>query len=305
MAQTALTNAPLRAVTEAEIEAYQKNGVVFLPAILPPAWVARIADGIDLMIARFSENIEQNALDLTARVAHLESRGMGDTLLRDKPAAPIEKKGRFIIRAGEYRDNDIIRDVMLHSPLPAIAGAVMRASKINVYDDQVLVKEAGSAARTAFHQDQGYFHVGGADCVAMWTSPDVVTRENGAMGYVPGSQAWGKEFKPNIFVSQMPRKNAQGEDQPDIEGNESAYGVVYYETQPGDVIVHNYRTLHGAAGNISATRGRRALSARYCGDDAYYRLKPSAPPQLHHKHDLKDGDPLDSDQFPVVWRRGQ
>ena len=74
---------------------------------------------------------------------------------RDKPTAPIEKKGRFIIRAGEYRDNDIIRDVMLHSPLPAIAGAVMRASKINVYDDQVLVKEAGSAARTAFHQDQG------------------------------------------------------------------------------------------------------------------------------------------------------
>ena len=193
----------------------------------------------------------------------------------------------------------------------------MRASKINVYDDQVLVKEAGSAARTAFHQDQGYFHVGGADCVAMWTSPDVVTRENGAMGYVPGSQAWGKEFKPNIFVSQMPRKNAQGEDQPDIEGNEEAYGVVYYETKPGDVIVHNYRTLHGArgneagtrrraaGGNISATRGRRALSARYCGDDAYYRLKPSAPPQLHHKHDLKDGDPLDSDQFPVVWRRGQ
>jgi len=293
----------LRAVTEAETLAYQTNGVAFLPAILPPAWVARIADGIDRMVEKFSEDIENNAIDLTARAAVVTERG--GTVLADRAAAPVEKKGRFIIRAGEYRDNEIIHDVVLHSPLAAIAGALMRAAKVNVYDDQVLVKEAGSGARTAFHQDQGYFHVGGNDCLAMWTSPDIVTRENGAMGYVPGSQAWGKEFKPNIFVSQQPRKNAEGEDQPDIEGDEAAYGVVYYETQPGDVIVHNYRTLHGAAGNISATRGRRALSARFTGDDAYYKFKSSAPPQHHHKHDLKEGDPLDSAQFPVVWRRGQ
>jgi hypothetical protein len=38
----------------------------------------------------------------------------------------------------------------------------------------------------------------------------------------------------------------------------------------------------------------------------YYRWfsgPPGAPRQLHHTHHLRDGDPLDGPDFPVVWTR--
>jgi hypothetical protein len=48
---------------------------------------------------------------------------------------------------------------------------------------------------------------------------------------------------------------------------------------------------------------RRAASLRYCGDDIRFQTRPWAPKQLHHTHQLRDGDPLDGPDFPVVWRR--
>ena len=63
---------------------------------------------------------------------------------------------------------------------------------------------------------------------------------------------------------------------PDIEGNESSYDVVYYDADPGDVIVHNMYTIHGSTGNTGASgRRRMAASIRYLGDDIRYKPKAS------------------------------
>lgn len=53
------------------------------------------------------------------------------------------------------------------------------------------------------------------------------------------------------------------------------------------------------------SRLRSAASFRYAGADVRYLFHSTAPPQPHHHHDLSDGDPLDCNQFPVVWRRPQ
>ena len=45
-----------------------------------------------------------------------------------------------------------------------------------------------------------------------------------------------------------------------------------------------------------------AQAKRVTGDDVTYWYHRSAPPQPHHQHKLRDGDSIDSDQFPVVWR---
>ena len=71
--------------------------------------------------------------------------------------------------------------------------------------------------------------------------------------------------------------------------------------QPGDLTVHHCRTLHGAAGNASPTMRRRALSVRYCGDDARYRIRRGVPRKPHHA-EVADGDVLDHPDCPVVWR---
>jgi ectoine hydroxylase-related dioxygenase (phytanoyl-CoA dioxygenase family) len=123
------------------------------------------------------------------------------------------------------------------------------------------------------------------------------------MQYVRGSHRDGKLYQPNVFVSQTPLPGAQGEPLPDIEGHMADYDIVHFDVEPGDVIVHHYRTIHGAGGNHSRYQVRRAASLRYCGDDIRFRARPWAPRQLHHTHQLSDGDPLGGPDFPVVWRR--
>lgn len=57
-------------------------------------------------------------------------------------------------------------------------------------------------------------------------------------------------------------------DVPDVLADaELATLLASFEVEPGGVVVHHYRTLHGAPGNTSVSRRRRAISVRYCGDD--------------------------------------
>ncbi|MEQ8827756.1 MAG: phytanoyl-CoA dioxygenase family protein, partial [Parvibaculum sp.] len=178
-------------------------------------------------------------------------------------------------------------------------------------DDQTLTKEPGTREYTAFHTDEPYYHLHGDQVCGMWVSPDIVTEESGAMRYVRGSHRWGTYFRPNSFVNQQtlgelldPSLDDDAQVHlPDIEGNEGDYDIVTYPSNPGDVLVHHSNLIHGSKPNYLGDRARRAVSFRYAGDDVTYHFHKSAPPQPHHRHALKDGDVLDCDQFPVVWRR--
>jgi ectoine hydroxylase-related dioxygenase (phytanoyl-CoA dioxygenase family) len=75
--------------------------------------------------------------------------------------------------------------------------------------------------------------------------------------------------------------------------------VVHFETVPGDVVVHHARTIHGAFANITPDRPRRALSIRYAGDDARFRIKPGAPQKPHHAAWV-EGEPLSEPACPRV-----
>jgi ectoine hydroxylase-related dioxygenase (phytanoyl-CoA dioxygenase family) len=177
----------------------------------------------------------------------------------------------------------------------------MGATKINLYEDSLLVKEPGTIEPTMFHQDLAYFHVEGRQICTAWCPLDRATRATGAVGYVRGSHRWNRMFKPNLFVSAMEIPGTEGEAVPDVAGRPRDYDVVYFDLGPGDVTFHDARTIHGADGNSSTTTRRRAISVRYCGDDARYFLRTGAPAKAHHRH-VRNGDPLDCDECPVVWR---
>ena len=75
---------------------------------------------------------------------------------------------------------------------------------------------------------------------------------------------------------------------------------MHFDTAPGDIVVHHARTIHGAFANTTPDRPRRALSIRYAGDDARFRIKPGAPQKPHHAS-LVEGEPLAEPACPRVW----
>lgn len=304
------------------VEDFERDGVVCLRGVLPKDGVARLAGAIDRTVSNIRKSL--TGYDITeiadavwrSNAATVESHGAvqydlnalgsyvratGAPLLADRVQHDGSAPGHFFIDTSVWTRDEDFRSVALGEILPAVAGQLMRSTKINYFDDQVFVKQPFTRERTAFHQDMTYFNLTGEQICVMWIPVDRATRESGTMLYVRGSHAWGREFQPNLFVSPLAFPGAGGEQLPNIEGNFDQYDIVAFDVEPGDVIVHNVLTVHGSGGNLSPNP-RRAASLRYCGDDVRYFARPGTPVQPHHRHNLRDGDVLDCSQFPVVWR---
>lgn len=312
-----------RPITPDEIAAYNSVGVVLLRGVLNLSAVNSLRRSIDEAVGMIKqspsgydlsymtraieandqhalEEISEGQYDIAAMMDYVKASGK--PLLLDKNE---NAKGRFLLDTGIAAKLQDFRYFSLNGPTVEIAAALLNSQKVNFFGDQVFVKEPGTRERTAFHQDATYFEVEGDQCCVLWIPVDPVTLEGGTMQYWRGSQRSGKLYAPNVFIAQTPMPGAQGEPLPDIEGNMDKFDIVHFDVEPGDVIVHHYRTVHGAGGNMTRYQVRRAASLRYCGDDIRFQTRPWAPKQLHHTTRLNDGDPLSGPDFPVVWRRQQ
>ncbi len=280
-------------VTEAEVAAYERDGVVCLRGVLPVSWVGRMQAAVERVLD------QPGIVDMTEMARSIEASG-GQALV-DPRVKPAGERGRFYGGTDHWLSDPDFRAFAVTSPLPALVAALMRSDKVNLYEDSLLVKEPGTIEPTAFHQDLAYFHVEGKQICTSWSPLDPVTEETGAVQYVRGSHLWQREFRPNLFVSSMPIPGTTGDEVPDIRARSADYELLQFDTEPGDLVVHHARTLHGASGNRSSSLRRRAVSVRYCGADARYRIRKGAPMKPHH-HQVKDGDLLDREACPVVWR---
>lgn len=300
-----------RTVTADEIETYRRDGVVCLRGVLNAEWVTVVRDAVDDAEQRYRQShpegspgrgrpeptIEHSNLHPLSQFGDMLEE-MGQTVLRDGEAGSDD--GQFILVNNAVLDYPAVQRLATESPLGELAAQLFGAAKVNFLFDQIFIKQPGAGTRTAFHQDQGYFHVDGEQIASFWTAAEPVATENGAMGYVRGSHRWAMHA-PNVFVGQAVIDDKGLPTLPDIEGNEDDYDIVYFDVEPGDVIVHDYRLAHGSRGNTTLDRPRRALSLRFAGDDATVLHRPSAPPEFPTDPDLQDGDPLDSNTYPVVW----
>ncbi|MEM6535947.1 MAG: phytanoyl-CoA dioxygenase family protein [Pseudomonadota bacterium] len=292
-----------RPIEASEVDHYNEYGFVHLKGVLHPDWVAA-AEAAYTEVMTADPEIVQHA-DLGAMADMISS--MGEKTLDGETAQSAEAKaeptGKFWVRTFNWSKVDSLADISIQSPLPELAAKLMDATRINFYGDQLFLKEPMSIRRTAFHQDATYFHLEGEQCCTMWIPLDKVDTENSTMGYVRRSHK-GPLYLPNMFISQTPMPGSTGHEQlPDIEGNEEDYDIVYCEAEPGDVIIHHVRTLHGATGNTSPTRRRRAIGLRYIGDDVRYFERDGAPPDSPKSPHLHNGDAMDSPEFPIVWTR--
>lgn len=290
------TDAPpreaLRPIRDDEVAAFWRDGVVCLRGVVPEDWLARMEAPIE------SELRGARTADLTEMARSIERSG--GSALADARLPADRPRGRFFAGTDHWRGSEDFRAFASDSPLPEIAARLLRSQSVNLYEDSLLVKEPGTAEPTAWHQDMGYFHLEGEQVCTFWCPLDAAGPENGAVEYVLGSHLAGTIYRPNLFVSNADIAGSEGAVVPDIDAARDRYEILGFETVPGDLVVHHARTLHGAPGNRSAQLRRRAISVRYCGDDARVHLRRGAP-RKPHQDGLRDGTRPGGVDCPRVW----
>lgn len=247
---------------------------------------------------RVAVDAELDAPTMTDLTAMGDALGAsGATLTRDEPRAGRAPRGQFRAGTDHWVDSPEFLAFARDTPVPALVAGLLGSHRVWLYEDSVLVKEPGTTDRTAFHQDLAYFHLDGDQVCTVWIPLDPVDARNGAVRYVRGSHHDRTVFRPNLFVTSQSLPGTEGDDVPDHSDDPA---LVHFATEPGDIVVHHARTVHGAFANSSADRPRRALSIRYADDDVRFRVKPGAPRKAHHAS-LVEGAPLDDVACPRVW----
>ena len=188
--------------------------------------------------------------------------------------------------------------------LPGVAAALFGSRKVNLLYDQIFVKEPATMVRTRWHNDQPYWPVQGRQVASFWIALDHVTTENGALEFIRGSHISGDWYQPEAFGPTTGydayERNPDYKPIPNIEAEREKYDIVSWNLEPGDVYVFHGLTVHSAGVNRTREARRRGYAVRYTGDDVVYDTRPGT--NMHLRSFVhKDGDILDSDQYPVVW----
>ncbi len=265
-------------ITDADVAAYRRDGAICLRGYFTD-WLEPLARGVERNIAEPGPVATEHKLD--------------------------DNKGRFFEDYCNWERIPEYRDFVLNSPAAAIAGRAMGTNRVQIFHEHVLVKEPGTTKATVWHHDLPYYCVQGQQNASIWLALDPVSRAV-CPHFVAGSHRWGKLYYPRLFDdgSDYDYKDDGYETVPDIDAAPEDYEILSWDLEAGDAILFHFLTLHGAPGNLGASR-RRGFSSRWLGDDARFAARHGRTSPPYPGIGLKDGDPLREDWFPVVWRAGQ
>ncbi len=121
----------------------------------------------------------------------------------------------------------------------------------------LFVKDARNPAYVSWHQDSTYWGLSRPDVVTAWIALSPTTRESGCMKMLPGSHR----------MDQMPHRDTLAANNLLTRGQEIQVQVdesqaAFIELEPGQISLHNIRTVHGSEPNRSNDR-RIGVAVRY------------------------------------------
>ncbi len=208
--------------------------------------------------------------------------------------------GRFFVDYCSWHRIAEYKQFIFESPAAEIGAELMQSERVQLFHEHILVKEAQAGVPTPWHQDMPYYCIDGPKTLSLWIPLDAVPRER-TLEFVAGSHAWDKRFRPQRFNGEPLNAHDGLEDIPDIDNHRDDYPIVGWDLEPGDAVAFDYRTVHGAPPNHSASAERRAFSLRLVGDGVRFArhegIVTSPPfPNLTLQH----GDELVADEFPML-----
>ncbi|MGC6517792.1 MAG: phytanoyl-CoA dioxygenase family protein [Candidatus Puniceispirillaceae bacterium] len=260
-------------ITNKHISDFQADGAVYIKGLFQE-WVPLIEKAIEKNMANPGPYAAENLL-----------KG---------------EKGRFFDDYCNWQSISELQEIMAHSPAPQAAAKLMRSDKVQFFHDHILVKEPGTAKATPWHQDAPYYFVEGRQTISFWIPIDPV--KEATLRCIKGSHKWDKLVLPTRWLKEdnFYPDNEAFLPVPDPDAEPDRYEILEWEMSPGDAIAFDFRSVHGAKGNLASTR-RRALSLRYIGDDAAYVSRPGRTSPPFPDHGMIQGQRLRDDWFPYVW----
>jgi len=281
-----MNNAVLHLPADREVDQFWRDGAVCLSGLFDPEWVAALRAATDAAIAKPGP------------------LATGRTEDQNKS---------FYIELGLWSAHEAFRRFVFDSPAPAIARRFLRTDRLNLFFDQLFVKEPGAQNKTPWHQDQPYWPVRGRQVLSIWFAMDPVTLATGGIEYVRGSHDWNRVFHPESFrndpVQAARMAKLEGEKLPDIDAGRDQYEILSWDMQPGDILIHHGMSVHGAPTNSSSTLRRRGYSVRWTGDDARWDPRPgileTIPGPSLLAMPTHPGSVMDCEAFPVLRPGGR
>jgi ectoine hydroxylase-related dioxygenase (phytanoyl-CoA dioxygenase family) len=263
-----LNTAPLRAITQDDIDTYQRDGVVCLRKVLSPEWV--------------------------------------DYLLPEAKRIVVDKEdvGLLPTYPGRYmsRVNAAFRKLVFEGPMAEAAGQVMQSKEIRFFFDELFAKGPTSGEKTIWHTDRMGWPVVGSMVPSLWIPLTPITKEN-SLECIAGSQHDDVRywlFSPNARKMIKPEDRAK---HPDGEAlrNDPTKRFLTWDMEPGDMLVVHPWTLHYSSGNPSPD-WRIAVSVRVFGDDIRWAPRPDCVNLAGVSFDeMIEGEPPEGANFPLLW----
>lgn len=271
-------------ISPAQRETYTADGALFLPGVLDSTWIERLRESV--------ENLEA------------------------KERRDGSPQG-FFDRMRLWEHDRGFRDIVFDSPAAGIAAGFIEVDRLNLLYDQLFVKRPGSNVRTPWHTDLPNWPVTGSQLITIWVALDRIDTGNGRLEFIRGSHRWGRDtWITGTYGDEDGRISRFHITDPETEPQEvfraryaaletsvaaGEHEVLAWDTEPGDAIVFDACTLHGALGNRRPDQKRRAYSMRFAGPDVRYHPIDVANVAIM-SDSLGAGDPLDGDQYPVVYQ---
>ncbi len=128
---------------------------------------------------------------------------------------------------------------------------------IMVWGSSLFIKDARTPSFVSWHQDSTYWGLSKPDVVTAWIALSPANRVSGCMKMMPGTHAWDQVEHTDTLAPENLLTRGQ-EIAVDVDESQS----VLVELQPGEISLHNIRTVHASEPNRSDDR-RIGIAIRY------------------------------------------
>ena len=254
-----------------QIKDYQENGAIIIKDVFKE-WIRPLRIGFQKVLDNPSKHGRENIID---------------------------KQGRFFEDYCNWERINEFKDCIFNSPAAQIFAEATSSKSAQVFHDHIFIKEPGTHKETPWHQDMPYYCVNGNKTGSFWIPLDDVNKDNN-LQLILRSHKWSKLIRPTKWSNNQSwyKNNSSFMDLPKI--NDFKNDILTPELNLGDVVLFNFKIVHGSTGN-KTLKSRRAFSMRFLGDDVRYtsREGPTSPP--FDDINLKSGDFMREDWFPRIF----